>query len=159
MLKKLVILILVMFMVSCASLNPNFQTPEIKVVSITPASNSDGSLTQNFNLGLQIMNPNSKAIDLVGMSYKVEIDGFSLLSGVAKDIPRIDGYSEERVNVTSSISLLDGLRFINSLLSKSDSKIDYKMTAKLDTGIPLIGKVPVTSYGKIDLSDLSKTTN
>ncbi len=156
MLKKIVFLIVIALLASCSGMGSNFQKPEVKVVSISPSDNKNGSFKQSFNIGLEIMNPNSRALNLAGMSYRIQIDGFSVLSGVAKDIPTIAGYSQETVNVNTSISILEGLRFINSLISKSSSSLNYRMTATIDTGVPFIGAVPIINAGKIDLSNFSK---
>lgn len=150
--KKIVLLIIFMCLSACATLRPNFQTPEIKVANITPSANS--GLEQSFDILLRVTNPNAKALDLVGMTYKIQLDGFNVISGVANDIPSIAGYGEELVKVKASIGLIEGVKFLGSLMSKSNSNLKYKISAKLDTGILLLGNIPVSNSGEINLSDL-----
>ena len=109
-------------------------------------------LEQRFAIGLRVGNPNGLALNLVGMSYSVELEGFQVVSGVSNDIPSIPAYGEGMINVEASISLLDGMRLLNTLLSQPQSELNYKIGAKLDTGLPFIGKIPVIDTGVINLT-------
>lgn len=152
--KNITLLVFVILLSACTTFSPNFQKPQLKVVSITPTGNT--GLSQDFDIGLSITNPNAKALNLVGMSYKLELDGFDVLSGVTNQVPSIAAYTEQRVNVKTSINLFQGAKLIKSLIDKAATGLTYKVTAKLDTGMPLIGKVPVVNTGTLDLSDLQQ---
>jgi LEA14-like dessication related protein len=143
-------LIAVVFMQGCANLQSDFETPSVQLVSLQalPAN----GLEQRFTMGLRVANPNGLALNLVGMSYSIELEGFKLVTGVSNDIPSIAAYGEGLVNVEASVSLIDGVRLINGLLSKPQSELNYKIGAKLDTGLPFIGKIPVTDTGVINLA-------
>lgn len=135
---------------ACASLQSGFQTPSVKLVSLQalPAS----GLEQRFAIGLRVANPNGAALNLVGMTYAIELEGFKLISGVSNDIPSIAAYDETLVEIEASVNLLDGVRFLNDLLSNPKNALNYKVGASLDTGIPFIGKIPVSDTGVIDFN-------
>ena len=141
-----------MFLSGCANFNPNFEMPNVKLVSLTPMKSQ--GLEQRFDIGLRITNPNAINLSLVGVQYDIELDGYKLISGVSSGLPTIPAYGEHVIQVQASVSLLQGARFLASLLSQPKEAFSYSINAKLDTGLPIIGKVAVSDSGEIKLSSL-----
>jgi len=140
---------------ACASLQPNFETPSVKLINIKP-SGSNG-FEQRFDIDLRITNPNANDLNLVGMSYLIELDGYKVITGVANDTPNIKAYSDTQVNMQASVSLFEGIGLIASLLNKTTPDVDYKITAKLDTGVPIIGIIAVTDTGSLNIDDFKNS--
>ena len=69
-----ILLTLIALLSSCAVLQPNFQTPEVKVMSVQPGAGT--GLQQSFDVGLLVINPNAQPLSLVGMTYAIELEGF-----------------------------------------------------------------------------------
>ena len=88
----------------CATLDKNHESPKIDVVGITKAA-SDTSAMQ-FTIQLRIVNPNAETIDLHGLYYELSLEGIEVVTGTAKDLPPIEGYSARIVSVSSAASLL-----------------------------------------------------
>lgn len=144
------ILLLTLIVAGCAHLRIDFEEPTVKVVSLR-ALPADG-MEQKFAIGLSITNPNAIALNLVGMSYRLSLKGYDLLGGVANDIPEIPAYSEVPLEITTSVNLLNSLRFIQSLLTEPADKIDYQLSAKLELNSKLWPAIRLVEKGEIALT-------
>jgi LEA14-like dessication related protein len=133
----------------CASLYPQFEAPEVTVSSVRALPSK--SISPRFEIGLHIINPNRSALRLHGISYRLRLEGYDMLTGVAKNLPTIDGYSEKNITLIATISLMDSMRFIAELMDTRPDTITYDLTVKLDAGgihVP----IHVEKKGTIDLS-------
>jgi LEA14-like dessication related protein len=148
-LTKGITLLFICLLSACANLQPNFETPTVKLINIKPLKSS--GLEQRFSIDLRITNPNAGDIHLVGMSYVIELDGYKVMTGVANDTPTIKAYDDTEFEVQASVSLLKGIGLIASLLKKNKPDVSYRVTTKLDTGIPIIGAIAVTDTGSLSL--------
>lgn len=117
---------------ACSTLGPGADPPMVTIASFTPVS-EDG-MAPSFDIGLRILNPNAEALELEGIAYTVSIEGHALIQGVGNDIPVIEGYSEEVVNLTGAASFLSGLRLFADLAGAGDidGGLAYELEAKLD---------------------------
>jgi len=146
------LLTLMIFLLSgCASLSPNFEQPQVKVVSLRmlPAENQ----VQGVAIGLRILNPNGTGLNLRGMSYSLRLQGHDLLSGARNDIPPIPAYSEVPVEVVATFNLINGLRFLQAMINQPEDTLNYELLAKLDIGSGLTPAVRVSEVGKIRLNN------
>ncbi|MGK0440975.1 MAG: LEA14-like dessication related protein [Pseudohongiellaceae bacterium] len=154
LMKKIIILFCITLLSACATLHPNFANPTVKLINFKPLKNN--GLEQRFDIDLRVTNPNAQTLKLVGMSYAIELDGFKVITGASNDIPDLPAYGDAKVNLKASIGLLQSARLFSSLLNKTRSEINYSITTKLDTGIPIIGILPVTDSGVLNMSELIK---
>ena len=113
----------------CASLQPSFDKPTVKLVSL--ALLPSNGLEQRFGIGLQISNPNAMAINLVGMSYALSLQGHEVLDGVANDIPELPAYGESRVDLEATVNLVQSLQLLQTLISQRHQSLEYELVAKL----------------------------
>ena len=65
----------------CALLSPDFEAPSVSVISFNPLLSQ--SLEPRFEIGLRVVNPNSKALNLRSMSYKIYLNGYKIVEGVS----------------------------------------------------------------------------
>jgi len=133
----------------CATLQSDFDPPVVNVSSIR-ALPSDGFAPQ-FEIDLKITNPNRDALDLYGIAYNLILEGHKILTGVSKDLPTIDGYSEVDVTLIATANLLNSIGFFADLVKSHQESIDYKLEAKLDFG-GFHPTIRVAEQGKVDLS-------
>lgn len=143
------LLALLLIVSGCASLSMPFERPDVKLVSVKLLP-SDG-MEQRLAIGLRITNPNNVTLNLVGMKYSLSLQGFDLLSGVTKDIPSIEGYSDTSLEVIATVDWLNGIRLLHSLMSRTESSVSYELDAKLDPG-HLLPAFHVTETGMINLA-------
>ena len=127
----------------------DFEAPIVNVTQIRPLA-SDG-LTPKFEIGLHIINPNRTSLKLHGIAYTLSLEGHDLLTGVANELPVIQGYGEGDVTLVATANMLNSLRFLSELMNEEKDTIAYSLNAKLDFG-GLAPVVRVQETGEINLS-------
>lgn len=135
---------------ACATLDPDYEEPVVNMTSIRPLP-SDG-MAPNFEVTLDIVNPNDFDLNLAGIVYTIELEGHELVKSVGKDFPAIEAYSEQTVTLVGSVNLMEGIRLFADLMRSSGQVMDYTFDAKLDlTG--LYPSIHVTKTGELNLED------
>ena len=119
-------------MAGCASMPSDFEEPALSITNIA-LRNSTG-LAPQFDIVLNITNPNREPLNIDGMSYEIYLEGNKVVSGVSNNFPLIEPYSEVDVNVKAKINLLGSINLLRDLTKGSQSNIDYKLIAILDIG-------------------------
>jgi LEA14-like dessication related protein len=133
----------------CAVLYPAFETPKVTVSTVRALPSN--SISPRFEIGLHIINPNRSALKLYGIAYSLRLEGYDVLTGVAKNLPMIDGYGEKDITLIATISLMDSMRFIAEVMDTHPDAIAYELTAKLDIG-GFRPPIRVAEKGTINLS-------
>lgn len=136
-----------LFLSGCATLNLDYEEPNIELVSFRamPASGFE----QNFEIGLKLTNPNNFELPFNGISYQLSVAGETLAHGVATNIPTAKAYGESRFVVPVSTSLLGGIAVIKALMNSQGQDISYQLKAKLDIDIPFMPRLNVIQEGII----------
>jgi LEA14-like dessication related protein len=114
----------------CAGMDPGFETPTVNVTGFRTLPGS-GALP-NFEIRLQVINPNRQALELRGVSYTVSLEGHELVKGVANELPIIDAYGEGEITLQGSANLVAGVRLISEMMRTPKDSFDYAMEVKLD---------------------------
>lgn len=132
---------------ACASLPTNYEKPQVSVTSFAISPESQGTLT--FDIGLRVINPNSVALPLRGMTYTVDIEDNRILTGVASDLPKIAAYETAAFVIQATPDLLGGIRLLNQVLTGEQSRYGYRLNAQLDVGalFPLIHVEETGEFG------------
>ena len=125
-------LVVAAVLTGCAGLRPGYETPTVTVNSFRTLP-SDGALP-NFEIGLEVINPNREALKLAGISYTISLDGHEVIKGVGNDLPVIEAYGTGQVTVTAAADLLAGIRLIGDLVNSPKDNFEYRFLAKLDPG-------------------------
>jgi len=120
------------FLQACATLDPDYEEPVVTISSFR-ALPSEGAVP-SFEIGLNILNPNSSSLQLQGIVYTVSVQGHDLVKGVGKDFPILEGYSEQTVKLTATANMFAGIRLVMDLMNKTSEDLEYEFEAKLDTG-------------------------
>lgn len=149
----LILVSAVLVIAGCATLSPDYETPSVNVSAIR-ALPSD-SIAPRFEIELHITNPNRAALNLQGIAYSLKLDGHKILTGVANNLPTIDGYGEGDVTMIATTSLLSSIRFFTDLMNAKRDTIAYELNAKLDLG-GLRPNVHVREKGEISLSEQTR---
>ncbi len=133
LLQAVLILALAVLLSACAALSPYDEAPAVTVTSfgLAPEGTSTGPV---FRVGLRVINPNRVELPLVGMSYRVDLQGQRLLTGAANDLPIVPAYGSADFEVDLSPDLIGGLRLIGDLMANPTETFDYRFAARLDVG-------------------------
>ena len=134
------------FTTACATLSPVFETPTVKVTSFTPLPSQN--LTPSFEIGMRVVNPNPMKLNLRGMSYKLFLNDYEVLDGVANALPVVPAYGEAEIKLTATVGLVEGMRFVSDMLQSSRTVVAYRLQVNLDVGalIPIIRIEKTGSY-------------
>lgn len=119
----------ILLLQSCAFV-PKLEQPGIALSSVKLLE-SEG-LTQRFQIGLSLTNPNRVALPINGMSYTLSLNGYDLIKGVSADIPTLQAYSETPVLLEGTADLFEALRLLNALMRENQPELEYRLAAKLD---------------------------
>ncbi|CAA6677887.1 MULTISPECIES: LEA type 2 family protein [unclassified Lentimonas] len=133
----------------CATLDKNHIDPKVDVVGISKSET--GSSALQFTIQLRIVNPNAEPINLSGLYYELSLEGIEVVTGTAKDLPSIEGYSEEIVSVSSAASLFSSARLLQKLINAPQDMLNYELKAKLGTTSKWMPSTTVVETGEISL--------
>lgn len=147
MIKNLCLVLIVTLSAGCASLRTDLEAPNVVLESLEVVS-AEG-LSQRFNLGLRMSNPNDRPLKINGISYNLAVNGHKLVSGVGKDIPEVAAFSEVAFDVQASTNMFEALRLLNKLLgSDASGALDYRLQADIAVaGLPR--RLSVTESGTL----------
>ena len=134
---------------ACALLQPAFETPEVQITSFAVIPSD--SLAPRFEIGLHVINPNSMALKLEGLSYNVELEGHRVLSGVTNKLPVIDGYGEGDVVLQADADLISSLNLLADFVSRPREMVTYDLNAILNVGA-FFPSIHVSKSGEITLA-------
>ncbi len=149
----LVILFLTLFFFGCAGLQPSVPEPTVSINSFKVLPSN--SIAPRFEINLRIVNTARTALDIEGVVYTVDLQGNRILTGVAKDIPTIESYSEANVTVSGSPDLFGSFSLLGDLMKQQGESISYEVDVSIDVGSfePMLH---TTKKGEFSLSDAMK---
>lgn len=136
---------------ACAGMGSGWETPTVTVQSFRAVPSDSGSGMPSFEIGLHVTNPNLEPLELVGVSYSINLNGQKIINGVGNQLPVIEPYGEGTFTVTAAVNVLAGIRLMRSLMASTDGNFDYAFEAKLDPGA-YRRKIRVADSGSISLN-------
>jgi hypothetical protein len=142
-----------LLLAGCASFGPAWETPTVTVNSFRTLP-SGGAMPQ-FEIGLEVVNPNRTALQLAGVSYTISLDGREIIKGVGNELPVIDGYGTGQVTLTASANLFAGVQLVSDLLRSPKESFEYRLEAKLDPG-GLRPAIRISDTGRISAGSLAR---
>ena len=130
---RLATAVLALLLAGCMQMSPDYEQPTVTVSSFRAVPGNGPGL--NFAVDLKVINPNREPLELQGVAYTISVEGRKLITGVGKDLPVIDGYSEGTISLTASASMMQGLRLLGDLMdSPNRDTLSYELDTKLDVG-------------------------
>jgi len=124
--------LLALLLAGCVSLPRDFRQPEVAVVSVEPRVLN--SMAPEFDIRLRVTNPNRKALEIVGLTYRIYLADSKVVEGVASELPRIEAYGEAEVVLRARADLLRSLGVLSSLMENPGAPVDYRFDAEIDIG-------------------------
>ncbi|MEH6651383.1 MAG: LEA type 2 family protein [Motiliproteus sp.] len=148
--RGIALLLTLMLLHGCASLQPNFENPTVTINSFEVLPSS--GMLPRFAIGLHVINPNRTPLTLQGLVYTVAIEDHKILTGVANDLPKIEAYGEGDIRVEASVDLLEGLGLLSGLMRQQQgSSVEYTLNARLNVS-NLLPDIEISDSGQIDLA-------
>ena len=143
---RCVLLLLAAILVgACALLPTGLEPPRVSLVNIEPQAMT--LFEQRYRVSIRIQNPNPQPLRLRGLSYRLDLNGRELASGVGRSAAEIPGLGEAVVTtelLSSVFALVEQLR----LLEASGGALRYSLEGTLH----LAGgqRLPFQRRGEID---------
>lgn len=141
-----------LFAVGCAQLTMEKPTAKIATMSLQDINTS--GFTMNF--GVDVHNPNSKALPVKAADYQLMLSGMKVLEGKAKPEHSIPANGDEQVQLPVTLTY-DNLLAAKSAILKGGGNLSYAFDGGLsfDTG-GMFGnlRVPLKYNGELPLKDL-----
>lgn len=146
-----VVTLAISVLASCATLQEALKEPEISVQDMRVKSVSLSDMQLDFIVGVK--NPNPLGISLKGMSYKLDVEDESLLSGESRQRLKIGANSSSSLTLPLSLNYEEVFGGIEALLKRD--QVGYTLSGKLDFGL---FRLPYKKQGSIDLPSLPQVS-
>ncbi len=116
---------------ACAGLGPLTKRPELSLVNIERLQ--AGNLEQRFALTFRIINPNSLALPIRGMSFDIDLQGTNFARGATPQQFDVPAFGEETFTVEVSTNLIKTASVLYRLFDDQSRQIDYQVDADIET--------------------------
>lgn len=133
--------------------SPIFQTPQIKLLSLTPKSINNGQIA--FDVGLAIQNPNGIALPINDVNSQIALNGLSLLSARGTADKMIPANGSGQMTLSTSVGLDKIQQLVRTL---NGGNISYQMSG--DVGVAGMGnflRLPFNQSGQVNAVELTQT--
>ncbi|CAG0991804.1 hypothetical protein MYXO_02444 [Myxococcaceae bacterium] len=112
---------------SCASFGSLLERPEVSLVSLTPEPSS--GLEQRFRVELRISNPNTRALEVTGLRFELELNDRRLARGQSGEGVRVPRLGDATLGVDATTTLLDVLRQVSGI--PGTKEIRYRISGRV----------------------------
>lgn len=133
----------------CASM-ADLEPPEVRLVSLRPVTGT--LMEQQFEVGLAVLNPNNREINVEGLDFELEVNGNRLARGASAEGITLPRLGETRTTVMVTTSTLSVLRQAMSL--GTEGAIDYRLLGRVHLG-GLGGTLRFDEEGRLSLDDVA----
>jgi LEA14-like dessication related protein len=133
---------------SCANLSP-YESPKVDLIGLEPLPNKNNEL--QFRVTLKILNPNNKDIHLEGVNLNLGLNNYDLINGSSKQHITLPALGEARMQVDLSLSLLNSLGLMQSLITQGKKPLSYQLEGKLFTSEVWLPNVAFEKKGEVKL--------
>ncbi len=147
-------IVLLLFIAGCAGLQPDLPKPTVSISGFKMLPSN--GIVPRFEIAMRVVNTGRTPLDIEGVVYTVELSGSRILTGVAKDLPVIEGYSEGNVTVSGTPDLFGSLGFFQKLMKERSDAVDYKVDVAIDVGT-FYPTIRTTKRGNFSLSEAMGT--
>jgi LEA14-like dessication related protein len=121
-----------LLLAGCATIPSDFREPTVSLLSIRPQI--ENPFAPEFDLRLRVTNPNRNALEIVGMSYSISLQGRKLIDGVARELPIVPAYGEADFGLRASADLVGGIGLLGDLLDRPGEPVAFEFVADIDLG-------------------------
>ncbi len=135
---------------ACAGLGGLAQKPEVSVAALNLVQM--GLFEQRFALKLRIQNPNDVELRINGLSFEIELNGKSFITGLSDRGVTIPRFGEALLEVTATSTLGSALNQLRELQKGGRERIDYRIFGRLN--VSGMGTLPFERRGDVQLPAL-----
>lgn len=127
--KRFLAMLLIVLLSACAGLVGLAQKPEVSVAGLNLVQM--GLFEQRFALKLRIQNPNDVELRINGLSFEVELNGKSFLTGLSDRGVTVPRFGEALLEVSATSTLASALNQLRELQKGGRERVDYRIFGRL----------------------------
>jgi LEA14-like dessication related protein len=142
---RIVVLVAALVTGACTGL-ASLEPPEVHVASLSLLESEPGSLEQQFEVGLRLLNPNNRDIAVEGVDFELEVNGQRLARGLSSEAFTLPRLGEQTTSMVVTTSVIDLLRQAYGL---SGEALEYRVRGRLHLGSGFVRTVPFDHAGRI----------
>jgi LEA14-like dessication related protein len=135
---------------ACAGGSPKMEPLSVTLSDIQPGQM--GLLEQEYLIKIRVQNPNNTEIPVIGLSYRIELNGKSFAKGVSKQDITIPAFGEVVLDATAVGGLSGILNQVAQLQKGVPDKVSYRLSGKLASAS---WSYPFDSVDNIELPGLA----
>ncbi len=145
-----ILFLALLFLAGCAGLQPDMAKPTVSIsgFKVLPSN----GIVPRFEISMRVVNTGRTPLDIDGVVYTVELGGNRILTGVAKNLPVIEAYSEGNVTVSGTPDLFGSLGFFQDMMRERSEAVAYKVDVAIDVGT-FYPTIRTTKRGTFSLSE------
>jgi LEA14-like dessication related protein len=137
-----------LFLANGCAIVPKLEAPKLSVVSLKMQG---GDLfSQRVLVRMRVMNPNSRALPIEGLSYTIEINDAELGSGGSAAPFTVPAMGEAEFDMQFTANLAGA---IAKLLTRRNSseKFDYRLRGNVNLSTGFLRRIPFDERGSVNL--------
>jgi LEA14-like dessication related protein len=134
---------------ACAMVRPDLVAPQATLVAVEMTEM--GLRQQRFRIVLDLDNPNSVALPVSALGYRVMLGGNEFAEGRSEAGFRVPAGGRERVRLSVSTDLLRSLDQLQGLLTTGTRNVDYELDGRVWLDMPLRPSLGFADRGSIPL--------
>jgi len=145
---RIVVLVAALVTGACTGL-ASLEPPEVHVASLSLLEAEPGSLEQQFEVGLRLLNPNNRDIAVEGVDFELEVNGQRLARGLSSEAFTLPRLGEQTTSMVVTTSVIDLLRQAYGLSRQGGEALEYRVRGRLHLGSGFVRTVPFDHTGRI----------
>jgi LEA14-like dessication related protein len=154
MLPRLIAGVLVLALSACSLLRPRFEQPTVTVADIELRSGN--LLQQTFAVRLHVQNPNTQALPVRDVHFKLSVDGEAVADGVNERafVVPARGEMDFDMNISANLAVVI-LKLAGKRQGHADS-LTYEVTGAASVDLPFMSNIGFHQAGSLPLGQLYK---
>ena len=108
-------------------------------------------INQKFGVKFKLDNPNSVSLPINKISYSLVLANREFANGVTNKAFRVPANGSEEFEVEVNMNILESASYLSTIMEKGGKDLDYSLLGKVEVDLPLLGSVPISKKGKIQL--------
>lgn len=138
---------------ACAGLVGISQKPEVSVAGLNLVQM--GLFEQRFALKLRIQNPNDVELRINGLSFEIELNGQSFITGLSDRGVTVPRFGEAMLEVMATSTLGSALKQLRDLQQGGRERVEYRIVGRLN--LSGMGTVPFERRGDLQMPALENS--
>ena len=147
-------LILTLALLSCSTLTSKPESPRVTLVGLKLVSVE--LLEQRYQVRLRVKNPNTFALPIRGIDFRLELNGQTFADGVSSESVDVPAFGENVIELEVSSNLLQVFQQLQSLEQGRMPAFEYRISGSMATGV-YGQKLPFDYAGELQLSEATRS--